>query len=128
MSISGERRTALRYLLVSALCAVFALVYELFSHGVLSWYMALLPLWPLLGGALPFGVMARLHVRPAQLTRCLWHAGLTALTMGSLMTGVFEIYGSMSSLVRVYWTAGACLMAAGLADFVWCRFRGRNTK
>lgn len=117
----------MRYGLLSVFCAVFALIYELFSHGVVSWYMALLPLWPLLGGALPFLLLARLDIHPAQLTRCLWHAGLLTLTVGSLMTGVFEIYGSMSSLVRVYWIAGAALTTAGLADFLWTLLRGRHT-
>lgn len=116
----------MRYGLLSGLSAVFALVYELLSHGVLSWYMALLPLWPLLGGAIPFLVLARLRISTAQLTRCLWHAGLLTLTAGSLMTGVFEIYGSMSSLVRVYWIAGAALTAAGLADFLWHCLRRRH--
>lgn len=116
----------MRYGLLCGFCAVFALVYELFSHGVVSWYMVLLPLWPLLGGVFPFLLLARLRVHTAQLTRCLWHAGLITLSAGSLMTGVFEIYGSMSSLVRVYWIAGAGLIAAGLADFLWCRLRGRH--
>ena len=117
----------MRYGLLSGLCAVFALIYELLSHGVMSWCMALLPLWPLLGGVFPFLLLARLRIPTAQLTRCLWHAGLLTLTVGSLMTGVFEIYGSMSSLVRVYWIAGAALTAAGLADFLWGILRGRHT-
>ena len=116
----------MRYGLLSGFCAVFALVYELLGHGVLSWYMALLPLWPLLGGTLPFLLLALLRLSTAQLTRCLWHAGLLTLTAGSLMTGVFEIYGSMSALVRVYWIAGAALTAAGLADFLWGLLRGRD--
>ena len=125
MSTSVERRAALRYGLLSGLCAVFALIYELYSHGVVSWSMALLPLWPLLGGALPFLLLARLRVSTAQLTRCLWHTGLLTLTVGSLMTGVFEIYGSMSSLVRVYRIVGAALTTAGLADLLWSRLHGR---
>lgn len=105
---------------------MFALVYELFGHGVLSWYMVLMPLWPLLGGALLFWVLALLRVHPTQVTRCLYHAGLITFTVGSCVTGVFEIYGSVPTVVRYYWWAGACLTTAALADFIWCCLRGRN--
>ena len=127
MSISVEQRTAKRYLWVAGFCALFALVYELFGHGVVSWYMVLLPLWPLLGGAHVFALLAWWRVRLSQLTRCLYHAGLSTLTVGSCMTGIFEIYGSVPAILRCYWIAGACLTTAALADFLWCRLRGRNS-
>ena len=42
------------YLLVTILCAAFGAVYELFSHGVFSYYMLYAFGVPLLGGVLPF--------------------------------------------------------------------------
>lgn len=41
------------YLLVTILCAAFGAVYELFSHGVFSYYMLYAFGVPLLGGVLP---------------------------------------------------------------------------
>ena len=127
MSISVEQRTARRYLGLAGFCALFALVYELFGHGVISWYMVLLPLWPLLGGALIFALLAMARIHPPQRTRCLYHAGLVTLTVGSCVTGIFEIYGSTPAIVRYYWIVGACLTIAALADFLWGCLRGRNS-
>ena len=56
-------KTGYVYLLVSLVCAVFGAVYEHFSHGVYSGYMAYAFLFPLAGGALPFLTMFLLSPR-----------------------------------------------------------------
>ncbi|MCI2058061.1 MAG: hypothetical protein LKJ80_02515 [Oscillibacter sp.] len=125
MSISAEAprpRSALGgWLAVSGLCAVFALVYEFFSHGVYSAYMLGLPLFPLLLGALP-ALLGRRRgaLRPA--VRGLWRAGVAALGTGSCVAGILEIYGTTSPYVPVYWAAGLALLAAAAAVF----FAGRR--
>ena len=45
--------------------------------------------------------------------RRVWRAGVWTLAFGSLMTGVFEIYGSPSPLTVIYWPVGAALLIAG---------------
>lgn len=126
--MSSERRAARRYLAFAAFAALFAGVYELFSHGVVSAFMVGLPLWPLLLGALPFAVLDRARVSAGQTARCLYHAGLAALTLGSLLTGVFEIYGSMSALVAGYWLVGGALAAAGVGRFAWDEIRRKKAQ
>ena len=51
-------KTALAYAGVTALCLVFCAVYEIFSFGEHSLYMRMMFMMPLLGGAIPFGLMA----------------------------------------------------------------------
>ena len=117
MSISDnkkQRRAALTYLAVSAFCGFFAAVYEHFSHGVVSGFMVYLFAWPLLG-ALP---CLLLRTFPQRAARNFWGAGVATLTVGSCLTGVFEIYGSTAPLVCVYWYAGAALLAAGAAAYL----------
>lgn len=111
-------KTAFVYLIVSIVCAAFGAVYELFSHEVYSYYMLYAFLFPLLGGTLPFFVLVCFRVRLPDAAACrLYHAGIAALTVGSLFTGVLEIYGTTNRLTAVYWVAGAALAALGAGRY-----------
>jgi MFS family permease len=115
------RRTALTYLLTALFCGLFSTVYETFSHGVYSGWMICLALFPLLGGALPFGLLWRAGGRrmPEIKAARLYHCGLATLAAGSCVSGILAIYGTASDYVRVYWYAGAALIAAGLMAYLW---------
>ena len=47
-------KTGFIYLLLALVLALFGAVYEVFSHGVYSYYMLYAFAFPLAGGALPF--------------------------------------------------------------------------
>jgi len=108
-----------RYLIFAAFCGLFSAVYEHFSHGVYSPYMVWLFLFPLLGGAVPLGLLSfpsapsfpvfSLHA---------WRSGILTLTAGSCLTGIFEIYGSSSDLVRYYWVVGILFAAAAVISSI----------
>ena len=108
-------RTVRRYLLAALGAAVFAAVYEAFSHGVISGWMVCLPLWPLLLGALPFAVLRGW----SEWSRALWHAAVATLTAGRLVRGVLAIYGTTNEATAVFSIAGSVLMAASV--FLWKR-------
>ena len=115
-------RTGLLYLLASLCCILFGAVYELFSHGVYSCFMVYGFLFPLVGGALPFFVLAfRGMPPPSGLSRGLHHAGIAALTAGSLFEGALDIYGTTNRLVSVYWVLGALFVLAGALLYFVCR-------
>ena len=107
------------YLVVSAVSAVFGAVYELFSHNVYSYYMIFAFLFPLLGGAVPFLLLRILKVKriSVKFPEKLYHSGIAALTVGSIINGVLEIYGTTNSLSKIYWYAGAFLSALGIISF-----------
>ena len=101
---------------ITAFCGIFGTVYEYYSHGVYSGYMQLMFLFPLLGGIIPS--LLQLIIPQIPKTNAavikLWKCGVVTLTVGSAMTGVFEIYGgSVPLLVSGYWIAGVLL--AGIA-------------
>ena len=113
--ISGKQYTAVAggYLLSAAGCAVFGAVYELFSHGVCSCFMICAFAFPLLLGAVPFFLL-RKHGKPFPGKAAgLVHAGVAALTVGSVVQGILAIYGTTNPLTAVYWITGAGLTAAG---------------
>ena len=102
------------YLFAAVGCAMFGAIYELFSHEVYSCFMICSFAFPLLLGALPFFLLKREeNMFSGSFPADLVHAGVAALTAGSIMQGVLEIYGTTNPLVLVYWVVGAVLTAVG---------------
>lgn len=98
---------------------VFALIYEHFSHGVVSGYM--LGAWLII----PYLYIERLyrqHLAECDEQRCaaasgLWQLGIFTLSQGFVMKGIIEIYGTTNRWTAVYVPAAALLFitAAGVA-------------
>ena len=113
--ISGKRYASVikAYLLATVGSAIFGAVYELFSHGVYSCFMIGAFAFPLLLGAIPFFLMQKRGKPFPGKTSDLVHAGVAALTVGSILQGVLEIYGTSNPFMIVYWVAGGTLTAIG---------------
>ena len=113
---SETAKTALVYLILSVFCALFGAVYELFSHAVYSFYMIYAFGFPLVGGALPYGILSAFHLSKSSsaLARNLYHSGIVTLTVGSIVRGVLDIYGTTNSLSRYYWFVGIFAVVAGV--------------
>ncbi|MBP7348067.1 MAG: hypothetical protein KA965_05245 [Butyrivibrio sp.] len=106
----------LHYIGITVFCGIFGTVYEYYSHGVYSIYMQLMFLFPLMGGIIPNVlqlIIPRIPKANATVKK-LWNCGVATLTIGSAMTGVFEIYGgAVPILIGGYWLAG--ILLAGIA-------------
>lgn len=112
MFTSATERTAFAYLLASILVALLGGVYEVFSHGVWSGWMVYAFAFPLVLGALPYSIRSlRRKPLPSRVRRNLHHAAVATLTVGSVMEGVFAIYGTTSHLTSAYWIVGLALLA-----------------
>ena len=122
MSTSAKKKDPVRiYLWLTCFCALFALVYEYFSHGVYSLSMLLMFLVPLLLGALPCLIQSRRH---QPMPGRLWHDGVIVLTLYCCLHGVLEIYGTDSPYESAYLYAGILLLAVQAAlDFTIFRRR-----
>lgn len=118
----SSAKTAFIYLIVSIVCAVSGAIYEWFSHGVYSYFMLYAFLFPMLGGLFPFFMLACSRIQlPDNIACDLHHAGIAALTIGSLFTGVLEIYGTTNRLTIIYWIVGAALIALGAGRYILSR-------
>lgn len=102
----------------AAFCVLFAQVYALFGHGVRSASMTWMFLYPLAGALL---ALCFLLLSPDTHGRRLWPSsrnlmgcGLSVLTMGALLKGVFDIAGTASAYIPAYRVAGAVLVAASV--------------
>jgi hypothetical protein len=119
-------RIGFGYLFIALFCILFGAVYELFSHGVYSYFMIYAFVFPLAGGVFPFFKMAfGRYPLPNKLTRNLYHSGIATLTTGFLFKGALEIYGTTNRLVLVYWIVGILFIL--MAIFIYCLFL-RKTK
>ena len=121
-SDTGKRalRTAVSYLCIAVLCAVFAFIYELFSHGVYSLCMILCFSPPLLLGALPFFIIYVSRAPfPGRLSYNLYNSGVATLTAGLIFSGVVYIYGTTNTLCRVYYIVAAAFIVCALICFIF---------
>lgn len=108
-------RTALVYLGVTVFCALLGAIYELFSHGVYSYFMIYSFAFPLLMGTAPYLILVYLPLgTPNVHARMLCHAGVATLTVGSIARGILDIYGTANTLWFFYPVAGGALFIAGI--------------
>lgn len=112
-------RAGFFYLAVTLVCAAFGAVYEIFSHGVYSYFMLYAFAFPLCGGVLPCFLFAhtRLHL-PCRAAQSIYRAGIATCTAGSIVQGILEIYGTTNRLTQTYWYVGVLLLACGMILWV----------
>lgn len=103
----------------SVFLALFGAVYEHFSFGVYSYYMIYAFALPLVLGALPLTVLVSSRKRiPSNLSLKFWNFGIAALSVGSIVKGILDIYGTTNRLLIVYPAAGIILLSAGLITWL----------
>ena len=117
---SKHGKTLVKYLIATVFCVIFGAIYEHFSFGVYSNYMIYAFGFPLILGVLPAAwmVLGRAPISSIliehPLISCLWHTGVSILTVGSIFKGILDIYGTASALTYVYWFAGGSLLLLAL--------------
>lgn len=108
-------KIALIYLICSIFLALFGGIYEHFSFGVYSNFMLYSFAFPLVGGCLPALIFNLLPVSkgPKPITAWLQRCGLATLSVGSIIRGVLDIYGTENLLTTWYWLVGGglCVLA-----------------
>lgn len=108
------------YLPITVFCFVFFLVYDRFSHGVRSPYMTYLFAWPLVLGLLPsvlLWLFPRIR-RQKRISADLYHAGVAAVTVSSMLRGILEIAGTGSDYQQWLMIAGGVLLLGGIIAYI----------
>ena len=135
MSSDVFRRHWKIFLGVTIFTGVFALVYEQFAHGVRSKPMIFAFLYPLLLGVVPALILSLIkalnRVPYASAVRAgvnLFVSGIATLTLGSVATGVVEIYGTTNRLLKFYSIVGWPLLGIGAMIAMIALAKGCNDK
>ena len=124
---SRRQKLLLWDLYATLFCVLFGAVYEVFSHGVYSYGMIYAFVFPLVLGVLPLLLIGmRRAPDPNRFSQNVYHAGIAALTVGSIVTGVLEIYGTTNPLTLVYWILGSLLTVLGAAAYLAVLFGKRK--
>lgn len=117
--LNAQQKLILIDLFAALFCVLFGAVYELFSHGVYSYGMLYAFAFPLVLGVLPLLLLTMLRAPyPNRFARSVYHAGIATLTVGSIVSGALEIYGTTNPLTLVYWIVGGALTVLGTAVYL----------
>ena len=121
-------RRALVFTSVSLFLALFGAVNEMFSHGVYSYSMIYAFAYPLVLGAFPSIIMAMLS-RPCKgsVAFDLYVFAIAFATVGSLIDGVLEIYGTSNRYMVIFNVVSVLLLAASVILWIVKRIRHRKT-
>ena len=103
----------------TAFLALFGAVYEIFSHGVYSYYMIYAFAIPLLLGVTPYTILMMKSRLPSVAFLRLWSAAIAVLSTGCVFMGVLAIYGTTNQLVIIYPIAGGLLLISALASILF---------
>ena len=119
MFISQNNIRLQKYLIASIIsslfCALFAAVYEIFSFGVYSYFMLFAFVFPLLLCSLPYSIIIFKNKNiPDKFALRLWNSGTAILTVGSIVQGIIEIYGTTNHFIIIYAIAGGIFCIGGL--------------
>ena len=108
------------YVGIAIFCLIFSLVYSIFSHGVQSPYMTWLAVFPAVLGAIPAMVfwMAEKLPQPGRITVNLYNSGVAAVTVSSMLRGIFEIAGTGSMYQTILMYVGITFLIAGTVAYL----------
>lgn len=90
-----------KYLIFTLFCLVFGIIYEMFSHNVYSPYMYLAFIIPLIGLLISF-ILYIFKIKIYKLSNKFFNYSLITLTVGSLVKGALDIYGTTNKLINIY--------------------------
>ena len=113
-------KTALVFLGISLFCIIFNYIYAKYSHGVHSSYMTFMFVYPLVGGTMVYlllGALSKIWT-PGRFALNLYNSGIAALTVGSMLQGIFNIAGTSSPYQPVFVIAGTLMMLIGAVYYV----------
>ena len=113
-------KTAFVYLLISIFCALFGGVYEFFANGVMSFRMVYAFAIPLVGGTLPFLCMGVFGMQPypAAVLIGYHNCAVATFTLGTLLWGALDIYGTSNVLVQIYYMVGISLLIGEVIAYI----------
>ena len=114
------KKSAYTYFGITVFCFVFYLIYNQFSHGVHSPYMTWLFVFPLVLGFMPSLIFANMNKikKPGRFSINIYNSGVAAVTVSSVLRGIFDIAGTGSRYQKLLMTAGIFMLCAGVIVYL----------
>ena len=114
IQVHSAVKTARNYAIMAVICLLIGIVYEIFSHGVISVFMIGAFTIPLIFGAVPNLIIGLVKLKvPGCASEDLCACGIITLTAGTIFKGVLDIFGTTNSLLKYYFIAGTVFFILG---------------
>ena len=112
----AEKKSFYGMLMGTLFCILFSTVYNRFGHGIISLYMNGMFFIPFILGVIPYGIDLLWIKKRGKVREAIYayNLGILTWTMGSMLKGIFQIAGTASSYVRIYWLVGMILIIAAI--------------
>lgn len=117
MSTSDIKKKIKQFLIITIITLLFSIIYEYFSFGVISKYMILAPLIPLILGVLTYLLLLK-NEKVGYIESSMYSNGVYTLLIGSILQGVLEIYGTTNKLMIIYLVVGIGLIFISLIIYI----------
>ncbi len=104
LDIKNTKKQIYKYLILSAFFLIFGLIYEAHSHGAYSNYMVFSFTIPLIFGSILYFIIykSNIYKHLSELGMNIYNTSILSLTLGSVMKGFLEIYGTTNKLIIIY--------------------------
>ena len=139
----NRRKIPVRYLAVTVFCLIVSVIYDHFSHGIHSFWMQYLALWPFLLGFVP-ALLEAAGLFPfkkgkregsgteetvdagIEVLRDIYRFGIAAVTVAGFLSGVLEIAGTDSFYPEALLYAGAVMLLCGAVGYLVLLHRNKH--
>ena len=92
---------------------VFGIIYEMFSHGVISYFMIFAFTIPLMNYILNLIIMHN-NIKIIKISKNLFSSSILTFTLYSILKGILDIYGTTNSLINIYLAVGILLLVISI--------------
>lgn len=116
MSILDIKKEIKWYILATIFVLIFGIIYEIFSHQVYSPFMYLAFLIPFVGLVIKI-ITIKKEIIPTKVSDNFFNASILTFTLGSIIKGFLDIYGTTNSLISIYLILGSLYILLSLITF-----------
>ena len=105
-----------KYFILSLIFLFFGFIYEQFSHNIYSSYMIYAFLFPLIMGTIIYIIIDKTKINDLLNPQAMsfYNSSILTFSLGSIIQGVLDIYGTTNKLVFYYLIVGIILLMISL--------------
>lgn len=130
LDIKSNKKQIINYFIMSIFFLIFSSIYEYFSHGVFSSYMMYAFLIPFLLGSLIYEIiyLTKSNKYLNKFAMKIYNCSILTFTLGSIMKGFLDIYGTTNNLINVYSKLGIILIIVSIIVNVLYNLKSKKIK
>lgn len=113
LDINDLKRENIFIIGFSIFTLVFGIIYEMFSHGVISLFMILAFLIPLIN-LITNIIFINRKIKITKLSKNFFSMSIYTFTFFSVIKGVLDIYGTTNNLIIIYLIVGILLLVSSI--------------